>query len=224
MSKHSQEQLEEEFSQFLTGHINKIREEGYDPLLVPTSIESKGARHTCKELINAKEIGSGFKRLCDKGRIGLTFESQIVNNKKWHSLFTEEEIKICEERIENYKLVSVWAKRGKENLARAHKLLVDGELKLAGMVAGVELEYLLREWCEKQIQGDRKQRGIRGYAEDFKNVIKLDFYGGLHRCADIRNDCAHDSTKDVTKQDIQFLVETLERIDDNLPKISKQRR
>ena len=44
----------------------------------------------------------GYLKLCERGYINLTVEALVVENTKWHSLFTAEEIARAEKRLKDY--------------------------------------------------------------------------------------------------------------------------
>lgn len=53
-------------------------------------------------LINAETVSEGYTALWEKGRLDLTVEAMVVNTPKFHSLFSENELQICRERLQQY--------------------------------------------------------------------------------------------------------------------------
>jgi hypothetical protein len=62
-------------------------------------VNTKGGLITAKQLINSKEPSDGYTQLWLKGRLDLTVEALVVEDVKWHSLFTDEEIASAEARL-----------------------------------------------------------------------------------------------------------------------------
>jgi hypothetical protein len=48
---------------------------------------------TAKYLINTPKASDGCTHLYERGRLDLTVEALVVENAKWHELFTDEELK-----------------------------------------------------------------------------------------------------------------------------------
>lgn len=61
-----------------------------------------GGIETAKKLINAKNYQTGFTELCEARRSNLTIESFIYHNKKFHSLFSPEELNRIKKRLEKF--------------------------------------------------------------------------------------------------------------------------
>jgi hypothetical protein len=47
-------------------------------------------------------VSDGYTALWERGRLDLTVESMILENEKFHELFSEEELAICRERLSQY--------------------------------------------------------------------------------------------------------------------------
>jgi hypothetical protein len=57
---------------------------------------------TARILLHSPNVSEGYTALWRKGRLDLTVEALIWNNPKWHPLFSQEELSICKERLDNY--------------------------------------------------------------------------------------------------------------------------
>ena len=66
-----------------------------------------GGLETAKILINAENVSDGYTALWERGRLDLTVEAMVIENDKFHSLFTDEELQICARRLKayNYKVL-----------------------------------------------------------------------------------------------------------------------
>ncbi|HSI40626.1 MAG TPA: hypothetical protein VLA00_08795 [Xanthobacteraceae bacterium] len=65
-------------------------------------LSKRGGLATAKYLINSEKISDGYTALHERGRLDLTVEAVVVENTKWHSLFSEVELDICRNRLKKY--------------------------------------------------------------------------------------------------------------------------
>ncbi|MCG8477245.1 MAG: hypothetical protein MI784_17400 [Cytophagales bacterium] len=65
-----------------------------------------GGVETARMLIHADTVSDGYTALWERERLDLTIEAMIINSKKFHSLFTEEEIHIRSQRLKDYGYIS----------------------------------------------------------------------------------------------------------------------
>jgi hypothetical protein len=65
-------------------------------------VNTHGGLKTAKILLREEEPRGGFVALHEQGRLDVTMEALIVENQKWHPLFTEEEIGIAEKRLSDF--------------------------------------------------------------------------------------------------------------------------
>ena len=61
-----------------------------------------GGTEAAHMLINADAVSEGYTALWERGRLDLTVEAMVVNTQKFHSLFTEKELQICSDRLQQY--------------------------------------------------------------------------------------------------------------------------
>ena len=65
-------------------------------------LHENGGLLTAKMLINSPKVSDGYTALWERQRLDLTVEAVIVENQKWHTLFTEEELNNCKKRLHSY--------------------------------------------------------------------------------------------------------------------------
>jgi len=70
-----------------------------------------GGQKTAKTLINAVKPSDGYTALWERKRLDLTVEAVVVDNERWHSLFTENELARARKRLADYHYVFKAAKR-----------------------------------------------------------------------------------------------------------------
>lgn len=95
--------LEKEFSKdMLNIYKTADRELGYKATRFLQMLSKDGPVKTAKKLISKDGGTEGFLKLWESGRLDLSVEN-LVLNEKYNSLFNDEERKICFERLEKYK-------------------------------------------------------------------------------------------------------------------------
>jgi len=57
---------------------------------------------TAKYLINSRKPSDGYTNLWERGRLDLTVEAMVMENSKWHELFTSEELDKARRRLTDY--------------------------------------------------------------------------------------------------------------------------
>ncbi len=57
---------------------------------------------TAKTLINAATPSDGYSALYERGRLDLTVEAVVVENRQWHPLFTADELAKARTRLKAY--------------------------------------------------------------------------------------------------------------------------
>ena len=100
------EKLEDEFTRCLFELASKTKKEtDYNPYGFEKMLSERKGVQTAKYLIGTREPSEGYTRLCELERLDLTVEAYIWDNEKWHSLFTEEELKKCRNRLRDYEYI-----------------------------------------------------------------------------------------------------------------------
>jgi hypothetical protein len=74
-------------------------EAGYKASLFLDMIATRGGLETARYLINKPQPSDGYTHLFERGRLDLTVEAMVVENDRWHSLFTSEELDKARKRL-----------------------------------------------------------------------------------------------------------------------------
>jgi hypothetical protein len=77
-------------------------EAGYNATIFLRMISDKGGLATAKFLINSPTPSDGYTRLYERGRLDLTVEAMVVENPRWHPLFTNHELALASSRLRKY--------------------------------------------------------------------------------------------------------------------------
>ncbi len=65
-------------------------------------VSSRGGLDTAKYLLNSPKVSDGYTALYERGRLDLTVEAMVIENPKWHELFTSEELAKARLRLKKY--------------------------------------------------------------------------------------------------------------------------
>jgi hypothetical protein len=96
-------ELTSAFDQEMVRVYERARSEaGYNASRFLQMIHEHGGLGTAKILLHARNVSEGYSALWERNRLDLTVEAIILNNSKWHSLFSEEELDICRKRLADY--------------------------------------------------------------------------------------------------------------------------
>jgi hypothetical protein len=82
-------------------YIKADRECGYRPTRFLQMLSEKGGVETAKSLIKKPGGTEGFEKLCLLGRLDLSIEALVIKE-EFKSLFTDEDIKLCREKLKEY--------------------------------------------------------------------------------------------------------------------------
>jgi hypothetical protein len=74
-------------------------EAGYPANIFLNMLNEKGGLATAKFLINSREESTGYTELFLRKRLDLTVEAMVVEDERWHGLFTEEELTRARQRL-----------------------------------------------------------------------------------------------------------------------------
>ena len=77
-------------------------EAGYNATIFLRMLSDKGGLATAKYLINSPKPSDGYTHLYDRGRLDLTVEAMVVENAKWHELFSTDELSKARLRLKQY--------------------------------------------------------------------------------------------------------------------------
>jgi hypothetical protein len=84
-------------------YLRAKNEAGYTASIFQNMLSDLGGLATAKRLINAPKVSDGYAALYLRNRLDLTVEAVIVDNPKWHALFTPEEIERAKKRLKQFK-------------------------------------------------------------------------------------------------------------------------
>jgi hypothetical protein len=85
----------------LEGCARTVRETNgaYHPTEFRRMVVERGGRVTVKDLIHGRKIHDGFLRLAELRRWDLTCEWEVVHNRHWDPLFTNEDRRVARFRL-----------------------------------------------------------------------------------------------------------------------------
>ena len=96
-------ELEKQFDEAMFTIYRRAKEEaGYPANIFLGMLNDRRGRSTAKYLINAPKESDGYTALYERGRLDLTVEAVVIENKKWHELFEEEELMKARKRLIAY--------------------------------------------------------------------------------------------------------------------------
>jgi hypothetical protein len=78
------------------------REARFSAPLFGEMLKQHGGLDTARRFIHSPDFAPGFTKLWERQRLDLTVEAVILEEPKWHPLFTPEEIEICKKRLSEY--------------------------------------------------------------------------------------------------------------------------
>jgi hypothetical protein len=93
--------LEKKFSNDMENICHAASKLGYNPTYFWNMIKTKGGYQAAKQLIHTKNPSSGLTRLWELGHLELSLEAHAIKP-EYESLFTEDERRICSERLESF--------------------------------------------------------------------------------------------------------------------------
>ena len=77
-------------------------EAGYNATIFLQMLTDNRGRQTAKTLINAVKPSDGYTALYMRGRLDLTVEALVVEDERWHQLFTDNELARARKRLKDY--------------------------------------------------------------------------------------------------------------------------
>ena len=105
--------LEAQFTEAMFDIYRRAKAEAdYPANIFLRMVTDHGGRATAKTLINATKPSDGYTALYMRKRLDLTVEALVVENPRWHSLFTPEEIERARKRLRAYR----YEPKGSQNL------------------------------------------------------------------------------------------------------------
>ena len=96
--------LESEFDEEMLNVYRRAKSEaGYNAQRFLQMVVDHGGVSAARILIRSDSVSDGFTALWERNRLDLTVEAVVLENAKYHSLFTEEERRICADRLKEYR-------------------------------------------------------------------------------------------------------------------------
>jgi hypothetical protein len=84
-------------------YIRAKTEANYTASVFHRMLCERGGLATAKYLINERHVSEGYTALWERGRLDLTVEAVVVDEPRWHALFTAEDIEKARKRLSDYR-------------------------------------------------------------------------------------------------------------------------
>lgn len=95
--------LEIQFHEAMLDIYRKAKSEAkYPAIRFLQMVTDHGGLVAAHMLINSATVSEGYTALWERGRLDLTVEAMVLDNEKYHSLFSEEELATCRKRLNQY--------------------------------------------------------------------------------------------------------------------------
>jgi len=96
-------QLEIEFNGSMLEIYQRAKSEAkYNAQRFLQMVVDHGGIEAARMLINSETVSEGYTALWERGRLDLTVEAMVLETKKYHPLFTPEELQVCANRLKEY--------------------------------------------------------------------------------------------------------------------------
>jgi hypothetical protein len=96
--------LDDEFDAAMFDIYRRAKSEAkYNATIFLQMITTQRGRVVAKALINASKPSDGYTALFMRDRLDLTVEAMIIENSRWHELFTLEELSKARRRLADYR-------------------------------------------------------------------------------------------------------------------------
>jgi hypothetical protein len=103
----TQTALIEQFDEEMLNIYKRARKEAnYTAKRFLDMLNEHGGLQTARLLIHSGSVSEGYTALYLRKHLNLTVEAVIHDNPKWHSLFTQEELALCNDRLTKYEYFS----------------------------------------------------------------------------------------------------------------------
>src|SRR5687767_6850060 len=91
--------IEADFNEAMLDIYRRAKSEAnYEARIFLRMVVERGGLETARYLLHAPKVSDGYTALWERGRLDLTVEAMILNE-KWHHLFTCEERRIAVDRL-----------------------------------------------------------------------------------------------------------------------------
>jgi len=96
-------EIEKQFTEAMFNIYRRAKTEAkYNATVFLGMLTDRGGLGTAKYLINSDKPSDGYTNLYERGRLDLTVEAMVIENPRWHSLFTENELIRARKRLDEY--------------------------------------------------------------------------------------------------------------------------
>ncbi|MQW86012.1 hypothetical protein [Sinorhizobium saheli] len=97
------EDLERQFDAAMMGIYQRAKTEAkYNATVFLRMLDERRGLATAKYLINAATPSEGYTNLWERNRLDLTVEALVLENHKWHPLFSSDELAKARSRLVAY--------------------------------------------------------------------------------------------------------------------------
>ncbi len=97
------QELSKRFDEATFDIYNRAKSEAnYNVNLIIHMVSDRGGLDSAKYLIYSPKPSDGYTALYIRGHLDLTVEAMVIENPKWHDLFTSEELAKARLRLKNY--------------------------------------------------------------------------------------------------------------------------
>jgi hypothetical protein len=95
--------LEIEFNEAMLNIYRRAKSEAkYNASVFLQMVTDHGGFEAARRLINSDTVSSGYTALWERKRLDLTVEAMVLETPRYHPLFTEAELIVCEQRLRDY--------------------------------------------------------------------------------------------------------------------------
>lgn len=95
--------LEFQFNEAMLDIYRKAKSEAkYNAIRFLQMVTDHGGAEAAHILINSPTVSEGYTALWERGRLDLTVEAMILENKQFYELFSAEELEICRKRLSQF--------------------------------------------------------------------------------------------------------------------------
>jgi hypothetical protein len=95
--------LEKAFDDAMLDIYRRAKNEaGYTATIFFGMLSRRRGVGTARQLINTTAVSDGYTALFERGRLDLTVEAVVIDNEKWHPLFSTDELARARKRLEEY--------------------------------------------------------------------------------------------------------------------------
>lgn len=99
--------LETQFDNAMFDVYRRAKEEaGYNATIFLQMLTDRKGVQTAKTLINANKPSDGYTALYMRGRLDVTVEALVLEDERWHPLFSDEELDCARKRLRDYRYAS----------------------------------------------------------------------------------------------------------------------